>query len=110
MPSTGQSKPKGKGKGKTFKHLSDSVHLGDLSDLDEVDPSLASSGALDGATVYLSTDQEAEEPELWQKGGWLEPSLGRVVVCGVVVLGGLSGLGAVRSSWIFLENGGGRSG
>lgn len=46
------------------------------------------------------------QQQMWRKGGWLEPSLGRVVVCGVVVLGGLSGLGAVRTAWNFVESGG----
>jgi hypothetical protein len=32
--------------------------------------------------------------------------LGRVVVLGVVVMGALSGLGAVRTAWMFLEGGG----
>ena len=43
-------------------------------------------------------------PEGWEGGGWLAPSLGRVVVLGVVVLGGLSGLGAVRSAWEYVEH------
>lgn len=56
---------------------------------------------------------EGDDPALqedWGKGGWLEPSLGRVVVCGIVVLGGLSGFGAVRTAWNFYENGGLKSG
>ncbi len=51
-------------------------------------------------------DDDYANQEGWQKGGWLEPSLGRVLACGVVVLGGLSGLGAVRTSWNFIEAGG----
>lgn len=30
--------------------------------------------------------------------------MGRVVVLGIVVLGGLSGFGAVRTAWVFLEH------
>ena len=48
-------------------------------------------------------------PEGWEGGGWLAPSLGRVVVLGVVVLGGLSGLGAVRSAWEYIEHAVGKS-
>jgi hypothetical protein len=54
----------------------------------------------------LDDDEDYANQEGWQKGGWLEPSLGRVLACGVVVLGGLSGLGAVRTSWNFIEAGG----
>jgi hypothetical protein len=58
----------------------------------------------------LSPDEAGEydssQHEGWEGGGWLEPSLGRVVVLGVVVMGALSGLGAVRTAWIFLEGGG----
>lgn len=45
-----------------------------------------------------------EGPEGWEGGGWLAPSLGRVVVLGVVVLGALSGFGAVRTAWNFLDH------
>ena len=48
--------------------------------------------------------------EGWQHGGWLEPFLGRVVVCGIVIMGTLSGFGAVRTAWDFWENGGGAGG
>ncbi|RXK39301.1 hypothetical protein M231_03380 [Tremella mesenterica] len=43
-------------------------------------------------------------PEGWEGGGWLAPSLGRLIVLGVVVLGGLSGFGAVRTAWGFFEH------
>lgn len=43
-------------------------------------------------------------PEGWEKGGWLAASLGRVVVLGIVVLGCLSGFGAIRTAWGFLEH------
>ncbi|WVO15091.1 hypothetical protein L204_102735 [Cryptococcus depauperatus] len=55
---------------------------------------------LDETIVQWSTSG----PEGWEQGGWLSPSLGRVVVLGVVVLGGLSGFGAVRSAWNFFEH------
>lgn len=40
--------------------------------------------------------------------GWLAPALGRVVVLGVIVLGALSGFGAVRSAWAFYLHSGNR--
>lgn len=42
-------------------------------------------------------------PEGWESGGWLAPSLGRVVVLGVLVIAGLSGIGAVVTAWDYLE-------
>jgi hypothetical protein len=45
-----------------------------------------------------------EGPEGWEGEGWLASSLGRVVVLGVVVLGALSGFGAVRTALNFYEN------
>ncbi|KAK4685669.1 hypothetical protein P7C73_g4469, partial [Tremellales sp. Uapishka_1] len=65
---------------------------------DDLDPS--STMTLDDAIVSWSTST----PEGWEGGGWLAPSLGRVVVLGVVVLGALSGLGAVRTAWGFIEH------
>jgi hypothetical protein len=44
-----------------------------------------------------------EGPEGWEGEGWLASSLGRVVVLGVVVLGALSGFGAVRTALNFYE-------
>jgi hypothetical protein len=88
------------------------VELGDLDELQESDT--LTNGT---ETEQTNFDEEAYEDyeyafeyysqqQMWRKGGWLEPSLGRVVVCGVVVLGGLSGLGAVRTAWNFVESGG----
>lgn len=68
----------------------------DLGDESELDP----------PQVEVSTAESAA----WSRGGWLEPSLGRVVVCGVVVLGLLSGYGAIRTAYMFYENGGLRRG
>ncbi|WVQ80237.1 hypothetical protein IAT38_002342 [Cryptococcus sp. DSM 104549] len=67
--------------------------------LDQEGPSSTAS-TLDEAIVQWSTSG----PEGWEEGGWLAPSLGRVVVLGVVALGGLSGFGAVRSAWNFFEH------
>ncbi|ODO09120.1 hypothetical protein I350_02720 [Cryptococcus amylolentus CBS 6273] len=67
--------------------------------LDVDDPS-ATAATLDEAIVQWSTSG----PEGWEQGGWLAPSLGRVVVLGIVVLGGLSGFGAVRTAWNFFEH------
>jgi len=44
-----------------------------------------------------------EGPEGWEGEGWLASSLGRVVVMGVIVLGALSGFGAVRTALNFYE-------
>lgn len=63
------------------------------------DPSSTAS-TIDEAIVQWSTSG----PEGWEQGGWLAPSLGRVVVLGVVILGSLSGFGAVRSAWNFFEH------
>ena len=95
------------------------VHLGALSDLDDSEQPLEE--AEDGTHADGDEDEYTYEEyqyafeyysqqQMWRKGGWLEPSLGRVVVCGVVVLGGLSGLGAVRTAWNFIESGGMGSG
>jgi hypothetical protein len=53
---------------------------------------------------------DASSLEGWEGEGWLAPSLGRLVVLGVIVLGLLSGFGAVRTAWGFMEHiwGGGR--
>jgi hypothetical protein len=80
------------------------VHLGDYKDLND---------DLDDATDPLREDAgEGDDgvQEDWQRGGWLEPSLGRVVVCGIIIMGALSGFGAVRTAWGFYENGGLKSG
>nr|XP_031863434.1 uncharacterized protein CI109_001310 [Kwoniella shandongensis]KAA5530506.1 hypothetical protein CI109_001310 [Kwoniella shandongensis] len=66
---------------------------------DAADPSSTAS-TIDEAIVQWSTSG----PEGWEEGGWLAPSLGRVVVLGVVTLGSLSGFGAVRSAWNFIEH------
>lgn len=95
------------------------VHLRALSDLDDSEQPLEE--AEDGTHADGDEDEYTYEEyqyafeyysqqQMWRKGGWLEPSLGRVVVCGVVVLGGLSGLGAVRTAWNFIESGGMGSG
>jgi hypothetical protein len=42
--------------------------------------------------------------EGWEEGGWLASSMGRVVVLGVLILGSLSGFGAVRTAWTFCEH------
>jgi hypothetical protein len=94
------------------------VHLGDLSDLDESeqpadDPEEEKPKGEEDEYTYEEYQYAFEyysQQQMWRKGGWLEPSLGRVVVCGVVVLGGLSGLGAVRTAWNFIESGGMGSG
>jgi hypothetical protein len=72
----------------------------------ENNTSIRNEETLDQALVHWSTSG----PEGWEGGGWLASSLGRVVVLGVVVLGGLSGFGAVRTAWDFMEHiwGGGR--
>lgn len=51
----------------------------------------------------IPTGSWAEGPEGWEGEGWLASSLGRVVVLGVVVLGALSGFGAVRTALNFYE-------
>jgi hypothetical protein len=43
-------------------------------------------------------------PAGWEVEGWLASSMGRVVVLGVLVLGALSGFGAVRTAWTFVEH------
>ncbi|WRT66521.1 uncharacterized protein IL334_003480 [Kwoniella shivajii] len=67
--------------------------------LDVDDPS-STATTIDEAIVQWSTSG----PEGWEQGGWLAPSLGRVVVLGVLILGSLSGFGAVRSAWNFFEH------
>jgi hypothetical protein len=51
----------------------------------------------------IPTGSWSEGPEGWEGEGWLASSLGRVVVLGVVVLGALSGFGAVRTALNFYE-------
>jgi hypothetical protein len=51
----------------------------------------------------IPTGSWTEGPEGWEGEGWLASSLGRVVVLGVVVLGALSGFGAVRTALNFYE-------
>ncbi|KAJ9117890.1 hypothetical protein QFC20_000171 [Naganishia adeliensis] len=91
------------------------VHLGDVAELEELDRSMNNTetedqpdldGDEDAYEDYEYAFEYYSQQQMWRKGGWLEPSLGRVVVCGVVVLGGLSGLGAVRTAWNFVESGG----
>ncbi|KAJ9097829.1 hypothetical protein QFC19_006697, partial [Naganishia cerealis] len=88
------------------------VHLGNVADLDEFDDTPTRPEDDDDAhdedayEEYEYAFEYYSQQQLWRKGGWLEPSLGRVVVLGVVVLGGLSGLGAVRTAWNFIESGG----
>lgn len=88
------------------KGLPHAVHLGDLADLVEPEAEEQDRTRLPGEDA----EGRFASQEGWQKGGWLEPSLGRVLACGVVVLGGLSGLGAVRTAWNFVETGGMRAG
>ena len=64
------------------------------------------SGTLDEALVKWTTSG----PEGWEGEGWLAPSLGRLIVLGVVVLGVLSGFGAVRTAWGFFEHASGVAG
>ncbi|KLT45435.1 hypothetical protein CC85DRAFT_134821 [Cutaneotrichosporon oleaginosum] len=54
---------------------------------------------------YITAVKPADDSwaEGWEGGGWLESSLGRVVVLGVVVIAGLSGIGAVVTAWDYLE-------
>ncbi|WWC70164.1 uncharacterized protein I206_104112 [Kwoniella pini CBS 10737] len=66
----------------------------------EVDDPASTASTIDEAIVQWSTSG----PEGWEEGGWLAPSLGRVVVLGVLVLGSLSGFGAVRTAWNFFEH------
>lgn len=68
-------------------------------------------GAMDGADegvgagpVGTGVVSWTEGPEGWEGEGWLASSLGRVVVLGVVVLGALSGFGALRTALNFFEN------
>ncbi|KAJ9120257.1 hypothetical protein QFC22_003157 [Naganishia vaughanmartiniae] len=101
------------------------VHLGNIADLEEIDDVEEDTNDIDNDDADDDDDDENEyeydqdayeqydyafeyysQQQMWRRGGWLEPSLGRVVVCGVVVLGGLSGLGAVRTAWNFIEGGG----
>lgn len=66
----------------------------------DIDDPSSTASSIDEAIVQWSTSG----PEGWEQGGWLAPSLGRVVVLGVVILGSLSGFGAVRSAWNFFEH------
>ncbi|BEJ16335.1 hypothetical protein CspHIS471_0509400 [Cutaneotrichosporon sp. HIS471] len=54
---------------------------------------------------YITALKPADDgwAEGWEGGGWLESSLGRVVVLGVVVIAGLSGIGAVVTARDYLE-------
>ena len=47
---------------------------------------------------------ESTSNQDWDGDGWLASGLGRVIVLGVVILGGLSGFGAMRTTWNFLEH------
>lgn len=69
-------------------------------------PAETSAEGVEAAIVEWSTTG----PEGWEAGGWLSSSLGRVVVLGVVIMAALSGIGAVRTAWDYLElaAGGGR--
>lgn len=60
-------------------------------------------GAGGNSTLEDAIVQWSSGPEGWEGGGWLESSLGRVVVLGVVVIAGLSGIGAVVTAWDYLE-------
>ncbi|OCF39646.1 hypothetical protein I317_06557 [Kwoniella heveanensis CBS 569] len=60
----------------------------------------STASTIDEAIAQWSTSGR----EGWEEGGWLAPSLGRVVVLGVLTLGSLSGFGAVRSAWNFFEH------
>ena len=96
----------GAGKGSHKIALPAHVHLGDYAELDE-------SEQVEGEGDENSGVEEEEDDgvqEDWQHGGWLEPGLGRVVVCGIIIMGALSGFGAVRTAWGFYENGGLKSG
>ena len=53
---------------------------------------------------YASTVGKGPLSEDWEGDGWLSSALGRVVVLGVVALAGLSGFGAVRTAWNFVEH------
>lgn len=67
---------------------------------EKIVPSSESTGStIDDAITKWSTSG----PEGWEGEGWLAPSLGRVIVLGVIVLGSLSGFGAVRTAWNFIE-------
>jgi hypothetical protein len=69
-----------------------------------LDPSSTRPTFMDGAIVDWTSG-----PEGWEGSGWLASSLGRVIVLGVVVLGALSGFGAVRTAWGFFEHAAGAS-
>ncbi|WVF71349.1 hypothetical protein IAT40_006152 [Kwoniella sp. CBS 6097] len=66
----------------------------------EVEDPSSTASTIDEAIAQWSTSGR----EGWEEGGWLAPSLGRVVVLGVLTLGSLSGFGAVRSAWNFFEH------
>jgi hypothetical protein len=53
---------------------------------------------------YITTVRRDTSGEDWEGEGWLASSLGRVVVLGIVALAGLSGFGAVRTAWNFVEH------
>ena len=54
-------------------------------------------------TTAIPEDGETPPVVEDQPEGWLAPSLGRLVVLGVVILSGLSGFAAVRTVWNFYE-------
>lgn len=83
------------------------VHLGDTNDL--VEEKMDETVHMPGLELGEEEDTDGIQED-WQRGGWLEPSLGRVVVCGIIIMGALSGFGAVRTAWGFYENGGLKSG
>lgn len=67
----------------------------------EADAAAATAGV--NSTIEDAIVQWSSGREGWEGGGWLESSLGRVVVLGVVVIAGLSGIGAVVTAWDYLE-------
>ncbi|WOO81159.1 Golgi pH regulator [Vanrija pseudolonga] len=62
----------------------------------------ASNGTVAGIGEAL-VEWSTSGPEGWEGGGWLASSLGRVVVLGIVVIAGLSGVGAIVTAWDYLE-------
>ena len=53
---------------------------------------------------YATTVRSDPSNEDWEGDGWLSSALGRVVVLGIIALAGLSGFGAVRTAWNFVEH------
>lgn len=62
----------------------------------------SSNGTVSGIGEAL-VEWSTSGPEGWEGGGWLASSLGRVVVLGIVVIAGLSGVGAIVTAWDYLE-------